>query len=398
MDLLMQVGLSNAVVATILGVTTALIGWASRRPALAHALWLLVLLKLITPPLYSVEVSWFASPQAAEAPVAELNTHVSDVAALPEADSDWEGPLTPAEEQDLPANDHQVTPLPEMAVVPAAARPAGSPFSWRGVVPVLWIAGSFVWLTLATVRLNRFRRLLRYAWPVDSTLQKQVQRLARRLSLSQCPQAWFMPGRISPLLWAFGGTPSLILPHGLLDRLSAEQLEALLTHELAHVRRRDHWVRALEFVTTCLFWWHPVVWWARREIREAEEQCCDAWVVWAMPETVRGYALALVETVDFLSEARPALPPATTGIGYVRDLRRRMTMIMRGTTPRALTWSGGLIVLGVAAFMLPMLPTLAQGPPPGRSAPDDDLKGAEADLQQAAARLEQAKAQADQAR
>jgi hypothetical protein len=191
----------------------------------------------------------------------------------------------------------------------------------------------------------------------------------------------------------------LILPRELIGRLTVEQCDALLTHELAHLRRRDHWVRALEFLATGAFWWHPIVWWARREIREAEEQCCDAWVVWAMPAVVRGYALALVETVDFLSEARPALPPVASGIGYVHDLRRRMTMIMRGTTPRGLTWSGAILVLGVAAFMLPMLPTLAQGPPPssrGGSSPEDDVKRAEDDLQKARARLEQA--QRDRAR
>jgi predicted metal-dependent hydrolase len=220
-----------------------------------------------------------------------------------------------------------------------------------------------------------------------------------RLGLPKSPRTWIIPGQVSPLLWSWAGKASLILPNDLLNRLSVEQLEALLLHELAHLRRRDHWVRALEFITTGLFWWHPVVWWARHELREAEEQCCDAWVVWALPETVRGYALALLETIDFLSEARPALPPATTGIGYVRDLRRRMTMIMRGTTPRALTWSGGLVVLAVAAFMLPMLPTLAQQELPRRgSSSDEEVKRAEAALQQAAANLEQARAQAEKAR
>jgi hypothetical protein len=77
-----------------------------------------------------------------------------------------------------------------------------------------------------------------------------------------------------------------------------------------------------------------------------------------------------------------------------------MTMIMRGTTPRALTWSGGLIVLAVAAFLLPMLPTIAQQELPRReSNQDEDLRRAEAALQQqAAAQLEQARAQAEPAK
>ena len=89
-----------------------------------------------------------------------------------------------------------------------------------------------------------------------------------------------------------------------------------------------------------LYWWHPVVWWARQKLHEAEEECCDAWVVSVLPESARAYAIALVETVDFLSEAGVALPLGASGIGEVRDLKRRLTMIMRGSTPRALTWSG----------------------------------------------------------
>src|SRR6266849_2442104 len=101
MDLLMQVGLSNAVVATILGVTAALVGWISRRPALAHALWLLVLVKLITPPLYPVPVSWFAGSTAAHTPVVESYTETEYMPALPEAIAESEEPRTPADQQEF---------------------------------------------------------------------------------------------------------------------------------------------------------------------------------------------------------------------------------------------------------------------------------------------------------
>jgi hypothetical protein len=169
-------------------------------------------------------------------------------------------------------------------------------------------------------------------------------------------------GRISPLLWVFGGRARLLLPAGLWDRLDAEQQQTLLIHELAHLRRGDQWVRRLEILVAGLYWWHPVVWWALRELREAEEQCCDAWVVWALPRAGRAYATALVETVDFLSEARTALPAAASGMGQVHDLRRRITMIMRGTTPRTLSTAGFLAVLGLGALLLPWLPTWAQQP------------------------------------
>jgi hypothetical protein len=246
----------------------------------------------------------------------------------------------------------------------------------------------------------RFQSLLRYARPAPEWLWAEAAELAARLDLGRCPEVWLLPGRVSPMLWALSGEPRLFLPARLLERLDDEQRYTLLLHELAHLRRRDHWVRRLEFVVTALYWWHPVVWWARREIREAEEQCCDAWVVWALPGTARTYALALVETIDFLSEARTVMPEGASGIGHVQDLRRRITMIMRGATPRALTWGGGLAVLILGIILLPLVPSWAQTGAPDepadpfrveRKSADDsqaELEKARAELEALMARLE----------
>src|SRR5262249_49103398 len=128
------------------------------------------------------------------------------------------------------------------------------------------------------------------------------------------------------------------------------------------LRRRDHWVRLVELAATGLYWWHPVVWWARRELHEAEEQCCDAWVVAVLRGAGRAYALALLEAVAFFSHARSALPAAASGIGQVPHLKRRLTMILQGTSPRSLSWAGclGVFALGL---LLPVLPVGAQQPP-----------------------------------
>src|SRR5205807_8511207 len=133
-------------------------------------------------------------------------------------------------------------------------------------------------------------------------LQDRTRRLAERLGLRYCPAVRLVPGRLSPMLWAAGGSPEILVPEGLLGQVRGEQLDTLLLHELAHLRRRDHWVRALELLALGLYWWHPAVWWARRELRETEEQCCDAWVVSVLDGSRRSYAEALVETLDFPSQ------------------------------------------------------------------------------------------------
>ena len=56
----------------------------------------------------------------------------------------------------------------------------------------------------------------------------------------------------------------ILLSDGLLDQLRPRAVEAVMAHEIAHVRRRDPWIRVLETVATSLYWWHPAAWLARR--------------------------------------------------------------------------------------------------------------------------------------
>ena len=102
-----------------------------------------------------------------------------------------------------------------------------------------------------------------------------------------------------------GWRPRLILPRELWKSLDDHQRATLIIHELAHLRRGDHHLRFFELLVTALYWWHPVLWWARRALRDVEEQCCDAWVVWALPDAAKSYAETLLETLDFLNQSRP---------------------------------------------------------------------------------------------
>jgi hypothetical protein len=95
--------------------------------------------------------------------------------------------------------------------------------------------------------------------------------------------------------------------------------------------------------------------------------------VWALGGAGRPYALALLQAVAFFSQARPALPATASGVGQVTHLRRRLTMIMQGTTPRSLSRTGLLAVLGLGLLLLPALPGAAQQAPgePAQARPQD---------------------------
>jgi beta-lactamase regulating signal transducer with metallopeptidase domain len=335
---LLQIGLANALVATLLALLVAGAGKFCRRPALVHTLWLLVLLKLITPAPFSLPVSWPA-------------TLVLEDAGARVATG--EGTVDGG-------------PLPSSIL---SLRSALSAVPWGPLVLSVWLTGSVLWFLLAAVRCWRFARLLCLGQPAPRAIQDQAELLAEDLDLARCPQVWLMPGILSPMLWGLGNATRLLLPAELLGRLDGDQLRTLLAHELAHQRRRDPWVRPFELLALGLYWWHPVAWWACRRLREAEEQCCDAWVVWTLPAAAPSYATALVETVAFLARARPALPPVASGVSYVPELKRRLTLILCGTPPKGLSVGSLLTVLVLALLLLPWRPVLGQDEPAELSSP-----------------------------
>lgn len=359
METLLQIVLSNAIVASVLALIAVSVSRLTRRPALAHALWLLVLIKLFTPPLVSVPVHW---PRTSEKRVEQRADPQPAFEKLPE-------PLPLPEVKNagddaLPMPDEIVLfvePIPEVeSEEPTVAAPPAPPAAntdWPEALVSLWVLGSLLWLLLALTRIVRFRSLLRYSRVAPDWLEAEVQELASQLGLRRSPTVKLVPGKLSPMLWAMG-KPQLLVPAELLPQLNVEQRRTLLLHELAHLYRRDHWVRYLELFSMAFFWWHPLVWWARHELRDAEEQCCDAWVVSTLPDAGRSYATALIECVDFLSDARSPLPVEASGIGQARPLKRRLTMILKRTTPTGLNWFGRLIALSCALVLLPMLPVL----------------------------------------
>jgi bla regulator protein BlaR1 len=331
MDTLLDLGLGNALGAAVLALLVLPSRWFCRRPAVIHSLWLLVLLKLIAPPFLPISLPWQAAAEPRPIPM----------------------PVEQREGVGLPVTMEASLDVPPREEVSRAPSVPWS-LSWRLVVGFVWATGALLWWGMAGWRIARFQRRLRHALPAPVPIQRRAAELAGRLGLRRCPEVSFVIGPVSPLLWAVWGPPRLLLPSNLWERLSGDQRDAILVHELAHLRRRDHWVRRLELLVLGLYWWHPVVWWARRELREAEEQCCDAWVVAVLPAAAREYALALVETVTFLSPVRAALPLAASGIGQVQRLKRRVTMILRGKVSRSLSWVGGVTVLGMAVLLLPL--------------------------------------------
>ena len=246
----------------------------------------------------------------------------------------------PAEAPPIPddVDDESAPAEPVPEDIPAAADPP-APWNWEAIGRWDWCSpGALAWWSLAAVRIVRFHRLLRDVEPMPAEWQAEIDELAGRLGLRRPPTACLVPGDVPPMLWAVGRRARLLVPARLWATLGDDERTALLLHELAHLKRRDHWVRWLELVVAGLYWWHPAVWWLRRALREAEEQCCDAWVVWAMPR--RGQDLCRRPRggprirLGCPDRRRPRPPRPRIGNGHVSCLKRRLRMIVRARTPK----------------------------------------------------------------
>ena len=355
MEWLVQSMLSNAVAVTALAALVAILGRSCRRPAWIHGLCLLAFLKLVTPPFVPVAMPdlWISSmPVPAEVgPARSAPDHghaMGPASALTLLDTIEDQPHVESGGGETFTDSHP-------------------PTTWnrQSLVLGLVFAGALSWWSLAALRIVRFQRVLRDVAPMPGEWQARIGELARQMALRRTPTVCLVPGEIPPMLWAVGRRPRLLVPRSLWEILSEDQRRSLILHELAHLKRRDHWVRWLELFAIGLYWWHPAVWWLRRALREAEEQCCDAWVVWTMPGEARTYATALVAALEYVSGVRtiPAaasvVASATLGNGHVSCLKRRLRMIVRAKTPQRLSLVGRFAFVGLAALLLPLAPSWA---------------------------------------
>lgn len=393
MNTLVQLAATNAVAVLPLAVLVLLLSQFVRHAALKHTLWVLVVVKFVAPPIFSlpVTVEW----PAAEATVSTDRTP-TDVApiTLP-APNDAAPVATIAMSAEVVNSPNAKAADPRHTIEAMSSTTFWSAMTgrltrgwmalgrvWQSnlwlqtMLLVVWMLGTLGWTGRQLWRAFRFERLLAAAPCVPTRLQQQTDALAADLGLKQAPRVFVIDAAVSPMLWGCGRKARLLFPADLALRLDDEARATLITHELAHYSRGDHLVRLLELVATAFFWWHPVLWWARSQIEQAEEECCDAWVVRQFPHVPRRYAEALLDTIDFLCEQRRALPPLASGLGQAPFLRRRLIQIMQGPQWKPVPARVRTAILLVAAAVLPLqpfafaTPSLATGRPDRRSLPD----------------------------
>ncbi len=228
------------------------------------------------------------------------------------------------------------------------------------IPPMIWLFGAVIALAMASVRMARFRRMLAKAVEAPACVQALVEETARELKMRKTPDVVLVEAPTPPMLWC-GARRLLILPAPLWEQLNDDAQRAIVLHELAHLKRRDHWVCWLELLIAGLYWWHPAVWLIRRRLHEEADICCDAWVTSVAPQRRRAYAHALLWTRTYLSDAHRPLPAVGLGVmtGRAHKFGRRLTMVLTQETKPRMSFRGLLATGLMSAIVLAAAPALA---------------------------------------
>ena len=316
-DYLVAATLSNLLVSTIL----AALAWVVQRkiasPRLMNLLWAVVLIKLVTPPIVAIPALIVPSVAGSNIPASAgmvTNHIVTDHDARPGAILDKNFVSVDRSLNDLTASPSTVVKL-------SAAR----------LTLVVWMVVSAILLAVSAVRILRFHWLLLATARVHQELSRGLaSSVSRQFGLRKAPNILVTSANITPFVWWMAGRGIIVVSSRATQELDQADLRFILTHEMAHIKRRDHWFRWLEWLSLIAFWWNPIMWWARRELRDSEEMACDQLVLQTAKSEVNQYAHSLLNMAELLTSQAIRLPVLASAINSGGNLEKRLNVMMNG--------------------------------------------------------------------
>jgi len=334
-----------------------------QRPAERYVLALVLLVKLVSPPLFAFPLSGFPDLTASDVGGSAVDT----LPPIPQALNTGAGLDSPdvSREVAVGVNDLHAAQAPLAQTSSDSSRA----ISVRAIAMML-CGGSLVGTTLIWLQLlrqwRRVRQVLRLSSPATEALTALLVKVSGRMGCRRAPRLCVAGGRIPPMLWAGSREPRIVLPKSLIERMDEEAVGLVLAHEMAHYLRRDHWANLFVVIVISLFWWHPAAWWARREVRASQELCCDALVLSRFERSRRCYAATMLETLEFLLTGPASLPSLASGFGEIHSLHRRFKMLADPNLTHRRTWWSWLYLATVVG-VLPLSVIGAQQKQPASS-------------------------------
>ena len=215
------------------------------------------------------------------------------------------------------------------------------------VLAVLWLAGFVAVLLTWLARWRQISGQVRNAVPIHEGREiEALQRVQHTSGIRKQIRMLLSKTMLEPGIFGML-SPVLVWPKGISERLENAHLEAILAHELWHVRRRDNLAAAMHMMVEAIFWFHPLVWWLGARMVDERERACDEEVLELGSER-QVYAESILKVCEFCVGSPLACVAGVTGA----DLKKRMVHIMSDHVARKLAFSKKLLLSAIAATAL----------------------------------------------
>lgn len=248
------------------------------------------------------------------------------------------------EEVSLPFTQPAIPAVPHVA---AATVTLGTSHLLPAILAGLWLCGFVTVLILWCVRWRRISVAVRMAVPLSEGREVEtLRRVERATGVRQPVELLLSKTMLEPGIFGMS-RPVLVWPHGISEYLESAHLEAVLAHELWHVRRRDNLTAAIHMAVEAIFWFYPLVWWLGARLVEERERACDEEVAELGGER-RVYAESILKVCEFCVGSPLACVSGVTGA----DLKKRMVHIMSEQVAQKLDFSKKVLLSIAAALVL----------------------------------------------
>ncbi len=225
-------------------------------------------------------------------------------------------------------------PSPPVAILTLSAPRQAD---WPGLAVLgIWLCG---FTGIVCIRLQAWRRV-RAAVRASAAIDLQDVFIPPHIRVCAAP------GLLEPGVVGFW-RPLLLVPAGIERLLTSAQLEAVVTHEICHIRRRDNLTAALHMVVEAVLWFHPMVWWIGSRLVAERERACDEEVLRVCGEP-RIYADGILSICKRYIDARLVCVSGVSG----SDLRKRIEAIMRNQSREAVTRRKKIALASAALFVV----------------------------------------------
>ncbi|MBN1478772.1 hypothetical protein JXA70_00715 [candidate division KSB1 bacterium] len=335
-------------------------------PQVRYALWMLILLKLVIPPTWSLKTSLVSQirPHVEGRIVQQIPMH-SREAKMPERSK--ADIAERSSQANLPTNDlrHNVFTRETSAAattVESVTKPA-----WQTVAMGIWLFGIVLLCSVLVGKMMRLRHWHKQQKKQDipKWFHELLVKTAQHFDITRLPAIVFNDKAVTPAVYGMF-RPVMLLPANYFDKLNAEEAQHVLLHELAHLKRGDLWLNGLTLIMQIIYWFNPLLIWVRRQMKHVREICCDLTVANVLREKTPAYRQTLVNTArELLTET------VEPGLGLLGVFEEPFRLVTRLKWLEKKTWEHRRKILG-AAVVISLLLAVSVLPMARISVDDDD--------------------------